>query len=430
MNISTKELKTLQGASVIQPLTLGDIQTEGFILTPNDTDQVAKLLYLANQENTPLALRFDDALLIENPLWMNLKNLNKIRNYRKKDLIITIETGISMGELKKELNANGHQFPLSYPDEMLLADLIAQDRPAPESGFYGFPRDYVLGLEMVTPDGLITHYGGEVVKNVTGYDLNKFYTGSHHALGVITAISLKLLAKPKTNKSWIFKSKSPEFTVLQLQELLPLIHSKRWPLRVCELFELPKEKGWELWLSASANTDKFLDQLESDIKKTLKQSLSEQLTLSKTTRQDRHEEAQLDHSHVISIAVPKGAQSIAQSLQAIQSAFSKSCGAKPQIQIRLAAGLIFLTWPTGAVPQLKDLEKPLKQLGQNIHENDGQIQLWDFSSEFSALSRHFNFPQETLTRYLMDKLKKQYDPKHLLFSRHLPFLKPIKKENP
>jgi glycolate oxidase len=62
-------------------------------------------------------------------------------------------------------------------------------------------KDYVMGLEIVLPTGEIIEVGGKTVKNVTGYDLPKLYTGSEGTLGIITRATLKLIPAPDTRKS-------------------------------------------------------------------------------------------------------------------------------------------------------------------------------------------------------------------------------------
>ena len=63
---------------------------------------------------------------------------------------------------------------------------------------YGLPRDWLIGISVIGGDGVETKAGGRVVKNVTGYDLNKLYSGSLGTLGVIVEASFKVAPLPDT----------------------------------------------------------------------------------------------------------------------------------------------------------------------------------------------------------------------------------------
>src|SRR5699024_10913098 len=68
---------------------------------------------------------------------------------------------------------------------------------------YGVTRDYVLGLEIVLPNGEIIRTGGKLAKDVAGYDLTRLYVGSEGTLGVITEATLKLIPQPEAKKSML-----------------------------------------------------------------------------------------------------------------------------------------------------------------------------------------------------------------------------------
>src|SRR5436309_8830977 len=77
---------------------------------------------------------------------------------------------------------------------------LAEEGPACTSASrhaYGTPRDFTIGMQVVTADGRITRAGGKVVKNVAGYDLCKLYTGSRGTLGVIVELTFKLAPQPR-----------------------------------------------------------------------------------------------------------------------------------------------------------------------------------------------------------------------------------------
>src|SRR5690625_7456093 len=68
---------------------------------------------------------------------------------------------------------------------------------------YGVTRDYVLGLEIVLPNGEVIRTGGKLAKDVAGYDLTRLYVGAEGTLGVITEATLKLLPKPTYKRTML-----------------------------------------------------------------------------------------------------------------------------------------------------------------------------------------------------------------------------------
>jgi glycolate oxidase FAD binding subunit len=104
--------------------------------------------------------------------------------------------GTRLGALRARLVDAGWELPLDAPDAASLGGALASAVVGPRTQGYGAPRDVVLGLEVVLGSGERTRCGGRVVKNVTGYDLPRLYTGSLGALGVIEAAWLRLRPKP------------------------------------------------------------------------------------------------------------------------------------------------------------------------------------------------------------------------------------------
>src|SRR5207253_1723761 len=113
--------------------------------------------------------------------------LNKVVEYEPADLTLTVEAGITFGELQKLLAGQGQFLALDPPAApgATIGGLIATNASGPLRFAYGTARDLVIGTRVANPDGTVTHAGGRVVKNVAGYDLNKLYIGSLGTLGII-----------------------------------------------------------------------------------------------------------------------------------------------------------------------------------------------------------------------------------------------------
>jgi len=105
--------------------------------------------------------------------------------------------GTPLSELRRRVQDAGWELPLDDAGRGgTLGGALATAVLAPRAQGFGRPRDIVLGCEVVLGDGLRTRCGGRVVKNVTGYDMAKLYTGSLGSLGVITGAWLRLRPRP------------------------------------------------------------------------------------------------------------------------------------------------------------------------------------------------------------------------------------------
>jgi glycolate oxidase FAD binding subunit len=104
--------------------------------------------------------------------------------------------GTRLRDVRERVGAAGWELPLDAPDDASIGGAIAAAAVGPRSLAFGAPRDVVLGLEVVLGSGERTRCGGRVVKNVTGYDLPKLYTGSQGALCVIEGAWLRLRPRP------------------------------------------------------------------------------------------------------------------------------------------------------------------------------------------------------------------------------------------
>lgn len=105
--------------------------------------------------------------------------------------------GTPLAALRAEASAVGWELPLEGPDDATVGGALAAAVIGPRTLGFGPPRDVVLGLEVALASGERTRCGGRVVKNVTGYDLAKLYTGSLGSLGVIEAAWLRLRPAPE-----------------------------------------------------------------------------------------------------------------------------------------------------------------------------------------------------------------------------------------
>ena len=130
-------------------------------------------------------------------------SLDGILQYEPSDLTITVQAGITLAELAKVLAMEGQFLPLEVPcpNRATVGGLLAAAHSGPLSLSYGLPRDWLIGIRVVNANGTVTKAGGKVVKNVTGYDMNKLYTGSLGTLGIIAEATFKVAPKPPVSRT-------------------------------------------------------------------------------------------------------------------------------------------------------------------------------------------------------------------------------------
>jgi glycolate oxidase FAD binding subunit len=129
---------------------------------------------------------------------LSLRKLDRVLEHSPEDLTVSAQAGCPLEKLNEAL-ARCHQFlpfdPVHYR-HATLGGIVATNLAGPMRASFGGPRELVIGMEVVHPEGFVTRPGGKVVKNAAGYDLCRLYTGSMGALGIITEVTFKVLPKP------------------------------------------------------------------------------------------------------------------------------------------------------------------------------------------------------------------------------------------
>ena len=126
-----------------------------------------------------------------------------IVSYDPTELVITARCGTPLMELAQVLDKAGQMLACEPPSfgAATVGGMVASGLSGPRRPWSGSLRDFVLGTRVITGHGKHLSFGGEVMKNVAGYDLSRLMAGSYGALGVITEVSLKVLPKPRQSLS-------------------------------------------------------------------------------------------------------------------------------------------------------------------------------------------------------------------------------------
>lgn len=125
--------------------------------------------------------------------------LRGIVSYEPSELVVTVRAGTPLAELEALLAGSGQALPFEPPHfgpGATVGGMVAAGLSGPARASVGAVRDYVLGLQMINGRGQALVFGGQVMKNVAGYDVSRLLAGSWGTLGLVTEVSLKVLPVP------------------------------------------------------------------------------------------------------------------------------------------------------------------------------------------------------------------------------------------
>jgi glycolate oxidase FAD binding subunit len=128
--------------------------------------------------------------------------------YEPTELIVTGRAGTLLGELEAALAEKGQMLafePPHFGPDSTLGGCVASGFSGPRRAYAGSARDFVLGVRMLNSEGEDLRFGGQVMKNVAGYDLSRLMTGSFGTLGLLLEISVKVLPRPELERTLCFR---------------------------------------------------------------------------------------------------------------------------------------------------------------------------------------------------------------------------------
>jgi glycolate oxidase FAD binding subunit len=134
-----------------------------------------------------------------------LRRMNQVLDHEPGDMTSTVQAGMIVDDFQSRLGRHGQFLSLDPPGagRATIGGILAANASGPHRLRYGTARDLLIGLRVVHADGTVTKGGAKVVKNVTGYDMNKLYVGSLGTLGVIVEATFRLYPIPTTERTWV-----------------------------------------------------------------------------------------------------------------------------------------------------------------------------------------------------------------------------------
>ncbi|MSU59801.1 MAG: FAD-binding protein [Pedosphaera sp.] len=186
-------------------------QMPGCVVFALKTEQVVGVLKLANVTKTPVVTRGSGTGLSGGSLpsadciVLCLVKMDKILELDRANLTLLVEPGVLTLAIADAAAGAGLFYPPD-PGSMKISTIggnVAENSGGLRGLKYGVTRNYVMGLEVVLPDGEILWTGNKCVKDVAGYSLRDLFVGSEGTLGVITKVLLRLIPKPQAKKTMV-----------------------------------------------------------------------------------------------------------------------------------------------------------------------------------------------------------------------------------
>ncbi len=135
-----------------------------------------------------------------------------ILSYEPTELVITARGGTPVAEIEQALAEKGQMLPFDPPHfatDSTLGGAVAAGLAGPRRPWGGAPRDLLLGVKMLDGQGRILRFGGQVMKNVAGYDISRLMAGAMGTLGILLELSLKVLPRASREATLVFEIDPP-----------------------------------------------------------------------------------------------------------------------------------------------------------------------------------------------------------------------------
>lgn len=168
--------------------------------------QLAEQVRLAHADQSPLRIVAGNSkAFYGNPVTgetLDVAGHAGVISYEPTELVITARAGTPLREIEQLLADNGQMLafePPSFADTATIGGTIACNLSGPARAYAGAARDFLLGCRIINGKGEILHFGGEVMKNVAGYDASRLMSGAMGTLGVLLDVSMKVLPIAETS---------------------------------------------------------------------------------------------------------------------------------------------------------------------------------------------------------------------------------------
>lgn len=144
---------------------------------------------------------------------LRMDQYSGIISYEPSELVITVRAGTNLRSVESMLASRGQQFafePPVYGSDTTIGGMVATGLSGPRRSFGLALRDAVLGVKIVNGKGEVLSFGGEVIKNVAGYDVSRLFCGAYGTLGVILEVSIRVMPRPASEVTVVREAKTAD----------------------------------------------------------------------------------------------------------------------------------------------------------------------------------------------------------------------------
>lgn len=214
-----------------------------FMVLPASTQEAALVVRACAEAGVAITPQGGNTGLVggqvpDGEVLVSLRRMNRIRSVDADADALTAEAGVILTSVHEAARAADRHFPLSLGSQgsATIGGLVSTNAGGVHVMRYGMMRDLVLGIEAVLPDGQIFHGLRSLRKDNTGYDLKQLFIGAEGTLGLVTAATLRLFARPRAHEVAMAAAATP-------QQAIALLHRVKAATGALSAFEIMNERS-------------------------------------------------------------------------------------------------------------------------------------------------------------------------------------------
>ncbi len=198
------------------------------VVKPRTPEEISQILKYANEEHLIVVPRgggtgLCGAAIPTHPsIILSMERFKDIIELDQENLMITIEAGVTLGEMTEYLKKiNKLYFPCHPGDESAqMGGLVVENAGGARAVRHGVMRNHIKGIEMVLPTGETITFGGKLIKNNAGYDIMQLIIGSEGTLGIVTKVTLRLYPEQSYSGTLLISFDSYDDAVATVPQIL------------------------------------------------------------------------------------------------------------------------------------------------------------------------------------------------------------------